>query len=287
MALNNIKDNARNSSLQEFMGSMFKNADNAPAFTNLYSVHFATPPVINKTVNGDTFKPETGDLSLLLDYYAKNVNLPSKQITTAQFQPPGSSVKYATGASFSQISMTFMMPRSQLTRSFFERWMSLTAPDANQYTDFYNDYTCPHVRIFKFERGGGDVAASDPKMMRSLRTGGIEVVDQSRFRRNKITACWELYNVYPYNIGSVQLDNSQAKTMDLNIQFYYERYRFYPEDQFNDAGSGSQITLPAIGDNNTDGETERNRTIDINRNTGSGRDGSFGEGTYGSGRPSG
>ena len=123
--------------------------------------------------------------------------------------------------------------------------------------------------------------------MRALRTGGIEVVDQSRFRRNKITACWELYNVYPYNIGSVQLDNSQAKTMDLNIQFYYERYRFYPEDQFNDAGSGSQITLPAIGDNNTDGETERNRTIDINKNTGSGRDGTFGEGTYGSGRPSG
>ena len=165
------------------------------------------------------------------------------------------------------------MPRSQLTRSFFERWMSLTAPDANQYTDFYNDYTCPHVRIFKFERGGGDVAASDPRMNRSLRTGGIEVVDQSRFRRNKITACWELYNVYPYNIGSVQLDNSQAKTMDLNIQFYYER-RFYPEDQFNDVAAGlKSLYLPFVII--TLMVKLKETTIDINKNTGSGRDGNL------------
>ncbi len=110
-------ESARYSSLQEFIG-FSKKADNAPSFTNLFSVHFATPPMLMQgaSISSGKMQSETGDLSLLLDYYAKSVNLPSKQITTGQTTNVGAAYKYASGTSFSQISMTFQVPRSQQTR---------------------------------------------------------------------------------------------------------------------------------------------------------------------------
>lgn len=165
------RDTARTSSLQEFIG-YFKKSDNNPSFTNLFSVHFATPPMIANEVNGDLFKSETGDLSLALDYYAKTVNLPSKQITTGQITDVGSAMKYVTGTAFSQVSMTFTMPRSQLTRNYFETWTRAMANDSNQYTDFYRNYVSPRVMIYKFERGGGDEAFKDPRSLRALREAG-------------------------------------------------------------------------------------------------------------------
>ena len=231
--------NARNSSLQEFIG-FFKQSDNNPSFTNLFTVHFASPPMISNQVNGNLYNSENGDLNLALDYYAKTVNLPSKQITTGQIADVGSAMKYVTGTAFSQVSMTFTMPRSQLTRNYFETWTRLMANDSNQYTDFYKNYVSPRVMIYKFERGGGDEAFKDPKALRALRDAGDNFLLS---KKNKLTAAWELRNVYPYNIGSIQLDNNQAKAMDLNVQFYYERYRFWTEAQFSANGKSGAVTV--------------------------------------------
>jgi len=262
------KESARYSSLQEFIG-FFKDSDNNPSFSNLFSVHFATPPMLRNQTESDIFVTETGDLSLLLDYYAKSVNLPSKQITTGQITDVGSGFKYATGTAFSQISMTFTVPRSQLTRNFFERWTRLMANDGNQYTDFYLNYCCPKVVVYKWERGGGDDVFTDPKLLRSLRESGVQ---NSLFaRKNKLTAAWELRNVFPYNIGSVQLDNGQAKTMDLSVQFYYERYRFWTENEFDDSGLTGIITIPSGADapagTSPVGGTDNTTTPDTPRNT--------------------
>lgn len=253
------REQARYSSLQDFI-SFFKEEDNHPSFTNLFSVHFSSPPMLVRggQVRSDRMQTETGDNGLLLDYYAKTVNLPSKQVTTGQMTAVGSGFKFATGASFSQISMTFQVPRSQKTRALFERWTQLMANDANQYTDYYRNYCSPRVVIYKWERGGGDVVAMEPRLLRAARESGADVINS---KLNKLTAAWVLENVFPYNIGSVQLDNSQAKTMDLSIQFYYERYRFYPEDKFDDPGVSSEITIPSSTDNVTTPATARNQTV--------------------------
>lgn len=249
---------ARYSSLQEFIG-FFKKEDNHPSFTNLFSVHFSTPPMLQRgsSIRSDRFQSETGDLSLLLDYYAKNINLPSKQITTGQTANVGAAYKYASGTAFSQISMTFQIPRSQYTRTYFERWTSLMANDANQYTDFYTDYTSPAVFVYKWERGGGDLAVTDPKILRAVREAGDAAL---LARKYKLTACWKLINVFPYNIGSIQLDNEASKVMNMNVQFYYERYRFYSSDQFDDPGVSREITVPAVGDDFISPETSRNQS---------------------------
>ena len=250
---------ARYNSLQEFVG-FFKKADQHPSFTNLYSVHFATPPILSFEKN---FQSEKGTLSFLLDYYAKTVNLPSKQLTTGQVQTAGAPYKYVTGNAFSQVSMTFTVPRSQQTRTYFERWTHLISSDSNQYTDFYVNYCSPRVMIYKWERGGGDYAIGDPKLLRAIRENGTNAL---LARKNKLTAVWELRNLFPYNIGSVQLDNSASKTMDLEIQFYYERYRFFGEDKFDETPLVASTT-PSSGGSSTDTETSRNQTRIPERNT--------------------
>ena len=249
-------------SLQRFI-SVFKQDDTFVATTNLYSIHFSPPRILLPSTTfgggtqGDTFNPNSGELRDLLDYYAKSVNLPSKQVTTGQITDVGSAIKYATNAAFSQINITFQVPRSQYTRNFFERWISKMTNDANQYTDFYNDYCCPTLMIYKWERGGGERATDRPEDARARRDGNLSIYA----RRNKLTAAWELRNVFPYNIGSIQLSSDEARVMELNVGFYYERYRFFTEDQFDDPGVESDITVSSEGiDNNTDPSTERNTT---------------------------
>lgn len=269
MAIPN-KESARYSSFQEFM-SFSREKDNHPSYTNLYSVSFSTPPMLRvDSSNRGKFAMETGDLALLLDYYAESINLPSRQITTGTTNYVGAPFKYATNTSYSQMNISFRMPRSQYSRNLFERWTQLMSNDADQYTKYYQDYVCPEVRVYKWERGGGDYVYTDPKLIRALREAGDNFL---LARKYQLTACWKMQNVYPYNIGSIQLDNQQAKVMTLNVGFYYERYRFYTEDKFDEGRVFDEITIPATTDNFTDETTSRNTeqfTTQIQSNLGVG-----------------
>ena len=262
---------ARYPSFQEFLAKT-KGKDNAPSFTNLFSVRFVSPPMMQYSVPTGFVGPvqenppsgrfdvnqTSNDLSWLLDYYADTVNLPSKQITTSQTPYVGSPFKYATNTAYSQISINFRMPRSQYSRNFFERWTTMMASDSEQYTRYYKDYVSPKMMVYKWERGGGGLAVSDPELIASIRESGN--ADILLARKYQLTAAWELRNLYPYNIGSVQLTNSNAQTMTMSVGFYYERYRFYTADQF-DTDTINYITLPANSDNVTTNSTSNNQSV--------------------------
>ena len=221
-----------------FLGSMIKNKKNSPATLNKWTVSFASPPILQpRNVGGDSTSDkmvlEKGDPARLLDYYAMNVGLPSRQITAAQFQPPGASVRYATNQAFSEMSIEFMIPKSQYTRSIFETWVNRISRDSNQYVDFYDRYCSPKVRVYKWE------TTSRP-------TSKIqELLDPTSKSFGQITGCWEMQNVFPYNIGSIHLNNQQNTLMSLSVGFYYERYRFFTADEFSDYGKLYPMTLPA------------------------------------------
>ena len=262
---------ARYPSFQEFI-SRTKGRDNSPSFTNLYSVRFMSPSMMRTYTPANFLGPVqtekfdigmSNDLEWLLDYYADTVNLPSKQVTTSQTPYVGSPFKYATNTTYSQISIQFRMPRSQYSRNFFERWTTLMASDSEQYTRYYNDYVCPKMMIYKWERGGGGLAVSDPELIASIRESGS--ADMLLARKYQLTAAWELRNLYPYNIGSIQLNNSNAQTMTLSVGFYYERYRFYTADRF-DHDTINFLTVGSGLDNNTDQSTSNNQTITLAAN---------------------
>ena len=56
-------------------------------------------------------------------------------------------------------------------------------------------------------------------------------------RKYRVTAVWEMRNAFPFNIGSVQLNNDSARAMTLTVGMMYERYRMLVEDDFSDPGS--------------------------------------------------
>jgi len=262
---------ARYPSFQEFI-SRTKGKDNSPSFTNLYSVRFMSPSMMRTYTPANFLGPVqtekfdigmSNDLEWLLDYYADTVNLPSKQVTTSQTPYVGSPFKYATNTTYSQISIQFRLPRSQYSRNFFERWTTLMASDSEQYTRYYNDYVCPKMMIYKWERGGGGLAVTDPELIASIRESGS--ADMLLARKYQLTAAWELRNLYPYNIGSIQLNNSNAQTMTMSVGFYYERYRFYTADKF-DHDTINFLTVGSGIDNNTDQSTSNNQTITLAAN---------------------
>jgi len=255
---------ARYPSFQEFL-SRTKGKDNAPSFTNLYSVRFMSPPMLQTVIPAvGPYQPsvldvgQNNDLNWLLDYYADSVNLPSKQVTTSQTPYVGSPFKYATNTAYSQISINFRMPRSQYSRNFFERWTTMMASDSEQYTRYYDDYVCPRMMVYKWERGGGGLAVTDPELIAAIRESGS--ADMLLARKYQLTAAWELQNLYPYNIGSVQLNNTNAQTMTMSVGFYYERYRFFTADQF-DTDTINYITLPANSDDVTTQSTSNNQSV--------------------------
>ena len=106
-------------------------------------------------VSGSKMQVEGNDLDWLLDYYADNVNLPSKQITTGQTPYVGSPFKYATNTAYSQLQYNLYYASFSIYENFFERWTSMMASDSEQYTRYYNEYCCPRMYIYKWERGGG------------------------------------------------------------------------------------------------------------------------------------
>jgi len=211
-------------SIQEFMSHMQKNP---PAYSSLYHVQFNTLPKVlspgGAPISSDFTLDDTGSLARNLSYYANEVSIPSRQITTGEQKPVGSMYRYPTSTTFSEISMQFTLPRNMLTRTFFERWMNYISNDANQYVSPYFDCVVPEVNIWKLERGGG-APVSKP----GLRPGA---------QYNQVTAVWRLYNVFPFNISSFSLSNAQSNIINMEVSFYYERYRFYKQGNIPGAGA--------------------------------------------------
>ena len=226
-------------SYQEFL-AFSKQEENHPSYTNLFSVHFAPPRILTNIlgVQGGSkskrLNPNIGNLRDNLNYYANSVNLPSKQMTTGSFLSVGSAIKYATGTAYSQMNISFIMPRSQYIRSFFEQWTTRISADSNQYVDYYDDYVCPSLTIWKWERNMGGKVTEDEKLAAYLKDSTLP---QMIARKYRVTAVWEMRNAFPFNIGSVQLNNDSARAMTLTVGMMYERYRMLVEDDFSDPGS--------------------------------------------------
>ena len=253
MELNLKRSGAPRTRLSEFY-AWSKGNDNSPSYNNRWSVAFTTPNILRagNYLNTGRYTLETEDNRNLLNYYADNVQLPSKQVTTGSITAVGSTYNYATSSTFSQISMDFIMPRSHRTRMLFERWISIMSSDANQFTDYYDDYVCPNLLIFKWERGGGPVFALPESFKELLRSLGISEEDVTKYKDDQLVGIYDVRNVFPYNIGGTSLTNAQAAVQTMNVQFYYERYRFYGATKFDDDGrisatAGTQAATSDIG----------------------------------------
>jgi hypothetical protein len=215
-----------------------------PSFNNLYWIRFRTKPNALPAgyfndffVNGNTSGPGH-DKSRLLTYYATDVTIPSRQITTGEIKSVGSMWRYPTSTTFSEISIQFIVSRTYKTRTLFERWMNYAANDASQRVSWYDDIVTSYIDIFKYERGGQ--IPYDSNAITSL-------VNPSQFNVsttswNKMVGCWTMKNAFPFNISNMQLQAGPANYMTMEVSFYFERYRF-----FKPTNEGKEYTAVNLG----------------------------------------
>ncbi|UYA57501.1 tail tube protein [Synechococcus phage S-CREM1] len=218
------------SGANSFQGFLSLARREAPSYNNLYWVRFRSKPkVLDKSVwfndffnDGNTSGPGT-DKSRLLTYYATDVTVPSRQLTTGEIKSVGSMWRYPTSTTFSEVSVQFIVPRTYKTRTFFERWMNYTANDASQRVSWYDDVCTSYIDIFKYERGGANPYDQNAEL-------SLTNPSQRNFTTNKWNKCvgvWTMKNAFPFNISSMQLQSGPANYATMEVSFYFERYRFY------------------------------------------------------------
>jgi hypothetical protein len=174
------------------------------------------------------FKDKYIDHMRIFSLYASEVNTPTKQITTAGYRAIGSEINYATGSTFSEMSVRFLIPRSYVSVLAFERWMTIMANDANQYVDYYSEYVAPIFYIYKLERGSKRILR--PESDSEYEKAGGSSRNWPRY--NKAVAGWHIYNVFPKSVGTLQFSNAPGELVTLDVTFAYERYRFFSDPKF-------------------------------------------------------
>ncbi len=202
-------------SIQEFMSHMQKNP---PAYSSLYHVQFNTLPKVlspgGAPISSDFTLDDTGSLARNLSYYANEVSIPSRQITTGEQKPVGSMYRYPTSTTFSEISMQFTLPRNMLTRTFFERWMNYISNDANQYVSPYFDcvtVTIADANLYNSVNSHHcDVLLSAPIGI----TGSLEF---KIYNSSNAVVSTKVINVLP-NTQSITFSNTGTLTGPLTIK---------------------------------------------------------------------
>lgn len=225
------------SGANSYQGFMSLVQRQVPATANLYWVRFRSVPNvlagwkygIQAFNNNSSAGGPGSDQARLLTYYATDVTIPSRQLTTGEAKQVGALYRYATGTSFSEISMQFILPRNMFTRMLFERWMNYTANDASQKVAFYDDYVCSHIDIFKYERGGVNPVppqASYGNLSKLQRTS-VDAYYKTSPKWNRLSGVWTLKNAYPFNISNININAQPNGLLTMDVSFYFERYRFY------------------------------------------------------------
>lgn len=185
-----------------------------PASSNLYEVRIAPPAAILANFPA-TYLREVGDA---INYFASSVTVPSRAVTTGEVNQFGMMRRFGTGQTNSQINMSFLVTKNNIHREFFERWTNLVASDMDNTVGFYDDYVT-EMQVVKWEKGS-NVVVSDKRNI----PGRGEVTTKATL--NQATAVYKLYGIYPTNISTLTFDQEQTNLMQLDIQFYFERYRF-------------------------------------------------------------
>lgn len=221
----------QDNSFQEFRTHLLKKKSTTPSLNNLYGVQFGSPRVLRERYD-ERLTPggRTSDaLQFMLSSMATEVSTPSRNLTTATVNNIGSAYKYATGQTHSELAITFLMPRSTRSYVFFERWMNLITNDAEQYADYFDYYTTD-LNIYKFERGGGKKITHSQDMLMAEQAAKLKEQGTTRkatYSENTITGCWAIKQIYPYNLGQVQLQNGPAGLSQFTVQFQYSRFRYF------------------------------------------------------------
>ena len=237
VTFNETKAAQRYNSFNEFRAQINPSYNTGPSYNNLYGVQFGPPNGLqaayqSRLVPGGN---NNGNLDFLLNSYAQEVSSPTRNLTTSTVNNIGTAYKYATGQSHSEMSINFLLPRGARSYTFFERWMSHINNDATNYVDYFDDYTTDLI-IYKFERGEGKKEQVKQSDLIKEQQGDSKKknMQNAHYYENQISGAWVIEEVFPYNLGSVAMQNGPAALSSFSVGFQYSRWRWFPNFSGND-----------------------------------------------------
>ena len=188
-----------------------------PTRGNLYSVEIGFPACLGSTALGPGI-PYDREYYDAVSYFADNVTVPSRNLTTGDTQNFGIQRSYVTGQTPNELAISFLVTKNLWHRRYFETWMQSIAPDSENRVCFYDDYICD-ILVRKWERGSNFLVKS------KVRGQEYET------RLNKATGIWRFTGAYPFNMGTMNLGNQSSDILRLDVQFKFERYRFTTKEK--------------------------------------------------------
>ena len=185
-----------------------------PSKSNLFEVRVQIPASV--ILKESTFGTERNSLEHVdaMNYFASAVTVPGRRVTTSEVRDIGVSRKYATNTAFGDLQIEFLVTKDQYHRDFFETWMQSTASDAENRVGLYEEYTS-NISVIKWENAS-NVVYSDPSNKQGAGTA----------RLNRSSAVWQMYGAFPYDMSEQSFDNGPTGLVKLNVNFFFERYRF-------------------------------------------------------------
>ena len=183
-----------------------------PARSNLYSVRIDLPQAL--MLNDRILRSRQRDVWESINYFADDVTVPGKRITTGQIRDVGQQRNFATDTAATDLQVSFIVTKDLIHRELFEKWMQYTASDAENRVTIYDEYVT-NILISKWELGSNIVWNGITKSGR-----------QYEQRLNRATGVWQMFGAFPYDMSAISFNNGQTDLMKLDISFYYERYRF-------------------------------------------------------------
>tara|TARA_B000000557_G_scaffold159114_1_gene128978 strand:- start:1290 stop:2033 length:744 start_codon:yes stop_codon:yes gene_type:complete len=185
-----------------------------PSKSNLFEVRVQIPASV--FLKESTFGTERNSLEHVdaMNYFASAVTVPGRRVTTSEVRDIGVSRKYATNTAFGDLQIEFLVTKDQYHRDFFETWMQSTASDAENRVGLYEEYTS-NISVIKWENAS-NVVYSDPTNKQGA----------GHARLNRSSAVWQMYGAFPYDMSEQSFDNGPTGLVKLNVNFFFERYRF-------------------------------------------------------------
>ena len=185
-----------------------------PSKSNLFEVRVQIPQSV--MMKESTFGTERNTLEHFdaMNYFASSVTVPGRRVTTSEVRDIGVSRKYATNTAFGDLQVEFLVTKDQYHRDFFETWMQSTASDSENRVGLYEEYTS-NISVIKWENAS-NVVYREPTPLLGSGTA----------RLNRSSAVWQMYGAFPYDMSEQSFDNGPTGLVKLNVNFFFERYRF-------------------------------------------------------------
>jgi hypothetical protein len=180
------------------------------ARTNRFSVVMQTPDFLQS----DGITPFR-DLLLFCD----QAQLPGVSMNTTPIRIFGEVRETPTEYNYEPITLSFYVDQQMHIKAWFDGWIKNIQYGEQRTFRYYDDYVCPQMQILV-----------------------QDTLDQSRYQVN-------LYEVWPKNVGQIQLDYASKDLMKLSVtlQYKYWKYTTFDVPVGNESGLMGDLKTNSSG----------------------------------------